>query len=344
MKTEKNKIMKKYYHFVPSRFRAFALSRLRAFAPSCLRAFMLSYLRAFALLCFASILFSACNSDKTIVKEPDNNYSPYSNKVYEYLPAPGQFINEPLSGFENVTTPKAAIEYAEKRLKNFDMISLGGFGGYIVVGFDHSIENKGGYDFSVKGNAFDNSSEPGVVWVMQDENKNGLPDDTWYELKGSEYGKPETISDYEVTYYKPQNARENVVWTDNEGNSGTVDINIFHTQDYYYPLWVTAESYTLKGTCLKSKSYIDDNDVYCTGNYDWGYVDNYGNDMISSDKTKNFFKISNAVKADGSNANLQYIDFIKIQTAVNEQGDKGVGEASTEIFAIKDENIYKVES
>jgi hypothetical protein len=292
------------------------------------------------LIIFASILFAGCNGDETIIKTPENNDSLYSNKVYEYLPAPGQFINEPVLGFQNITSPTAAIEYAEKRLKNFDMISLGGFGGYVVVGFDHSIENKSGYNFSIKGNSFNNGSEPGVVWVMQDENKNGLPDDNWYELKGSEYGSAETIFDYEVTYYKPQNARENILWTDNKGNSGTININVFHTQDYYYPLWITAESYTLKGTCLKSKGYIDEQTgIYHTGNYDWGYADNYGNDLISSDKTKNFFKISNAVKADGTNVNLQYIDFIKIQTAVNAVGENGIGEASTEIFAIKDENI-----
>ena len=291
------------------------------------------------LIILASIVLASCNSDETITKEPENNNSPYSNKVFEYLPAPGQFINEPQAGFVNITTASAAIEYAQKRLEKFDFVSLGGFGGYIVVGFDHSIENKGGYDFSIKGNQFHNSSEPGVVWVMQDENKNGLPDDVWYELKGSEYGKPETISDYEVTYYKQQNPRENVVWTDNKGNSGTIDVNIFHTQDYYYPLWIAAESYTLKGVCLKPKSYIDEHGNYCTGNYDWGYVDNYGSDIISSDKTKVFFKISNAVKADGSSANLQYIDFIKIQTAVNTLGENGIGESSTEVFAVKDENI-----
>lgn len=295
------------------------------------------------LIIIASVLFSACNSEKVIEKEPDEIYSPYSNKVFEYVPAPGQFINEPLSGFENVTTVTAAIQYAEKRLEKFEMISLGGFGGYVVIGFDHSIENKGGfngYDFSVKGNSFDNNSEPAIVWVMQDENKNGQPDDVWYELKGSEYGKPETISDYEVTYYKPQNARENVAWTDNKGNSGTIDVNPFHTQDYYYPLWITAGSYTLKGVCLKSKGYIDtQTGIYHTGNYAWGYADNYGSDNIASDKTKNFFKISNAVKADGSNANLQHIDFIKIQNALNVMGENGIGESSTEVFAIKDENI-----
>lgn len=75
-------------------------------------------------------------------------------------------------------------------------MSLGAFGGYLVVGFDHSIENDGGYNIGVSGNSFDGSSEPGIVWVMQDENGDGLPNDTWYELKGSEYGKPETTQDY----------------------------------------------------------------------------------------------------------------------------------------------------
>ena len=67
------------------------------------------------------------------------------------------------------------------------MVSLGGFGGYIVVGFDHSIQASGGYggyDFSITGNQFSGSSEPGVVWVMPDENGNGEPDDgPWYELR-----------------------------------------------------------------------------------------------------------------------------------------------------------------
>ena len=55
-------------------------------------------------------------------------------------------------------------------------MSLGGFGGYIIVGFDHSIAARGlEYDFAIQGNAFGGagasgqSNEPGVVWVMQDD-------------------------------------------------------------------------------------------------------------------------------------------------------------------------------
>lgn len=132
-----------------------------------------------------------------------------SNKVYEFIPAPGQFVNETnTAGYTGTeSTQEAAIAYAENRLATTSYVSLGGWGGYIVVGFDHSIENKGGYDFSIIGNAFEGSSEPGIVWVMQDVNGNQLPDDEWYELKGSEYGKNGTIQDYAVTYYRPGGAK-----------------------------------------------------------------------------------------------------------------------------------------
>ncbi len=64
---------------------------------------------------------------------------------------------------------------------------------------------------------FDGSSEPGIVWVMQDENGDGLPNDTWYELRGSEYGKAETWQDYAVTYHKPTGIQLPTPWTDNHG-------------------------------------------------------------------------------------------------------------------------------
>lgn len=79
------------------------------------------------------------------------------NKVYEYLPAPGQFINEN----HNTITMAEACTYAEERINQTAYVSLGGFGGYIIVGFDHSIVNDGDYNIAITGNAFDGSSEPG---------------------------------------------------------------------------------------------------------------------------------------------------------------------------------------
>ena len=222
-------------------------------------------------------------------------------------------------------------------------MSLGGWGGYIVVGFDHSIENKGGYDFSIKGNAFESSNEPGIVWVMQDVNGNGIPDDEWYELKGSEYGKPETIQDYAVTYFRPGPSMD-TPWQDNKGNTGSIDrLGNYHPQEYYYPLWIEADSYTLYGTCLKARTEQNPTTGFWSNNaFGWGYADNIGDDMPNKDNPNagalgNYFKISDAVNIDGTSANLSHIDFIKVQTGVNAKAG-WLGENSTEVFKFCDEN------
>ena len=267
------------------------------------------------------------------------------NKVYEYTPAPGQFINELKTGGFNAShiSPEAAVAYAEDRLNNDIWVSLGGFGGYVVVGFDHSITNTRGYDFGVVGNAFDGSSEPGVVWVMQDENGNGFPDDTWYELAGSENGKFETYRDYAVTYYRPTGIGMPVQWTDNYGGSGEVDyLKQFHDQDYYYPLWIGADSYTLTGTRLEARNYDQSgNGTYWVNpHYDWGYVDNFSpSDFNSSDKA-NLFKIANAIDFEGNPVKLNHIDFVKVQCALNAKSG-WLGEISTEVCGFYDCSLKK---
>lgn len=268
------------------------------------------------------------------------------NKVYEFLPAPGQFVNE---NYTTVTMAEACA-YAENRMAQTAYVSLGGFGGCLVVGFDHSIDNDGDYNIAVTGNPFDGSSEPGIVWVMQDENGDGLPNDTWYELKGSEYGKEETIRDYAVTYYRPSAPKMNVAWTDNRGGSGVIEyLEAFHQQDYYYPAWVEADSYTLRGPCLKSRSYdASGNGTYWVNPaFDWGYADNFSpidrltdDDNYNAAPADNHFKISNAVTFDGKDANLKYVDFVKIQVALNTQCG-WIGEVSTEVFGVKDFNMTK---
>lgn len=251
----------------------------------------------------------------------------HSIRVYEYIPAPGQFINE---GNTGVASHEAACEFAQKNLDLGNYVSLGGFGGYIVVGFDHSIENRGGYDFSIEGNQFDGSSEPGIVWVSQDVNGNGLPDDEWYELKGSEFGKPETMQDYAVTYFRPAPSSA-TPWEDNKGQKGSIDWLTFHKQPFYYPLWVKEDSYTLFGTCLKHRTRQDPKtSFWYNGSFGWGYADNMG-------EPKDRFKISDAVNGDGTPANLPHIDFIKVQTGVNVKAG-WLGENSTEVFKFTDLN------
>ncbi len=266
------------------------------------------------------------------------------NKVYEYLPAPGQFINE---GF-TCTTMEEAVAFAESRLKQEAYVCLGGFGGYIIVGFDHSVENDGGYNIQVVGNAFDWNSEPGIVWVMQDENGDGLPNDTWYELKGSETEKGTQTQDYAVTYYRPSTPSTAVAWSDNKGKNGTIDyLAAYHTQEYYYPLWVKEDSYLLRGTCLPPRNQMISENYWVNGPYDWGYADNYSSvDRLTDDDNSgaaasgNHFKISNAIDFEGKPADLKYIDFVKVVTGVNAKSG-WLGELSTEVFGVNDFNILK---
>ena len=237
-------------------------------------------------------------------------------------------------------------------MKSGTFVSLGGFGGYIIVGFDHSIDNTGDYDFGIIGNSFKGSSEPGVVWVMQDENGNGKPDDTWYELKGSETGKESTIQNYSVTYYRPSEPQQPVKWTDSEGNSGEVDyLKAFHKQDYYYPLWIKEDSYTLTGTCLEGRNYDQSGNgtYWVNAEYDWGYTDNFSDiDRLSNDNNANagananYFKISNAIDEKGNPVDLKYIDFIKVQTGCNTKSG-WLGENSTEVFGFFDYSMIQSE-
>lgn len=274
------------------------------------------------------------------------------NKIFDYTPAPGQFINElKTGGFDGTqTTMEAAIAYAEKRLRDENWVSLGGFGGYIVVGFDHSIDNSGDYDFGIKANSFAGSSEPGIVWVMQDENGNGEPDDTWYELAGSETGKATTIQEYAVTYYRPTGPMMPVQWTDNLGNYGEVDyLKQFHRQDYYYPLWIEADSYTLTGTCLepRNRDASGNGSYWVNDKYDWGYADNFSpvdrltdEDNAEGGVNANHFKISNAIDYECEPIHLDYIDFVKVQVGVNAKSG-WLGELSTEVCGLFDYNMKK---
>lgn len=282
---------------------------------------------------------NVCPPEGTYYREAAATSEMRCNKVYEYLPAPGQMVNENYTA----TTMEEACIYAMGRLNDAATLSLGGFGGTLVVGFDHSIVNGGGYDIAITGNSYKGNSEPGAVWVMQDENGNGLPDDTWYELKGSEYGSKSTICDYAVTYRRPE-PYSAVTWSDNCGQSGKIDyLKAYHSQPSYYPAWVAAESYTLRGTCLKHRTSDTSGNgtMWVSGEFEWGYADNFSPvDRLADDSAVNHFRISDAVSSTGDAANLKYVDFIKIQTAVNTKAG-WLGEISTEVLGVADYHMAR---
>ena len=288
----------------------------------------------FSLALIPMAVVVSCNKD-----EEYNDYVPPEGLKYdviEYLPAPGQFINEKASGLENINTMAEACSKASSLLESYNYVSLGAWGGSLTIKLHSSLKNNGGYEFGIAGNSFDGSNEPGIVWVMQDGNGNGLPDDTWYELKGSYYGQEGYQKNYWVTYFRPE-AGEDTYWEDSNGDTGYVQwVGTHHSQDFYYPNWVSENSYTLYGSKLPSRAEQNPiTGIWENKAFDWGYVDNNGSDSemltISGKALQiNRFKISNAITSNGANANLKAIDFIKVQTAIN--GSASIlGENSTEI-------------
>lgn len=304
---------------------------------------------------------------------------PYITKVYDFMPAPGQFTNElpmvdePISkdsvltlvseyicGYTKADGTPVAVDQRQ--------ICLGAFGGYVVFGFDHPVVNvKGEYDLQIYGNAMQSnqhpilggSSESGIVMVSRDVNGNGVPDDPWYELAGSEYNHPKTQKHFTITYYKPDDSQfgplsmgqyhdQYIRWTSNSVDSiqeGYLRKNFWHSQSYW-PLWAEGETLTFEGTKLRGNSQnfsatADDWHLYF---FDWGYVDNrpdegygYKNNPnnIAAEELNKGFKIDWAVDDEGNPVDLKKIDFVKVYSAMLQ--DCGwLGETSTEVAGAVD--------
>lgn len=276
--------------------------------------------------------------------EPELNFdgSPYLTKVLDYRPAPGQFVNT-MPAYSEGDTQETMNQKVLEAIGNGKkgMITLGAYGGYVVVGFDHTIQNvKGEKDFRVLGNAFLGNSEPAIVMVAYDKNQNGEPDaDEWYELAGSEYQKEATIKGYEITYFRNEVGHEptpdldnyltditNCPWTDNQDGSGYVHANIYHRQEYF-PQWIEGNQMVFKGTLLPKNGVVSDNGYWTMNAYEWGYADNT--------KGGDVFDIGWAVDSTGKSVELPGVDFVKVYTAVN-QYCGWVGEVSSELTGIED--------
>lgn len=257
--------------------------------------------------------------------------------VDEYLPAPGQYVNT-LPEYTNGDTQQSMNKKAADLLKNGDMVTLGAYGGHVIFHFDHTVVNVPGQkDFAVYGNAYlapdksnGGNAEPGIVQVAYDKNMNGkADDDEWYELAGSAYST--STHNYQITYTRA--SMQDTPWTDNQGKSGVVARNGYHTQEYY-PQWISAPTLSFTGTLLPANAKNEGTGttqywvLYC---FDWGYTDNYPN----TDEDKCSFDIAWAVDKDGKNVILPGIDFIRVYCGEN-QTCGWIGETSTEVSGAKD--------
>lgn len=301
------------------------------------------------------LIFTACDDDPNI--DPDGNTGAsivdedtitiskeyrFPDTLLAYVPAPSQFVN----------VAPGRPQDAQSIIRQKGFVTLGGWGGYIIVGYNDPIinhyDNPFGVDFTIFGNAYDGSSEPGIVCVMKDENKNGQPDDTWYELHGAEHNNKSTYHNYQLTYYKPNDTT--VVWKDNQGQKDTLLRNSYHTQSYYptpeffsnYP----SDSITFKGTLLPTKSYEETPGHWVNPTYNYGYADNievnWSEDLDKPDNPDteeiegaggDAFKLEWAVDSEGQSVKIDTIHFIKIYNGVNFCSPV-IGEVSTEIKAI----------
>lgn len=329
--------------------------------------------------CIASFLVcgvTSCSEDEPTGIDPiPEDATPYITQVLDFMPAVGQFTNQ-LPKYEEGDTQESMNAKVLNIIGNNNkgMISLGGFGGYVTVGFDHTIENKPGLrDFRVIANAFyadqnpnpdapvGGSCEPGIIMVAYDKNKNGVPDeDEWYEIAGSAHEAPtqepwyamaqESGNDvslyrnYEITYYRPDKEPETaeekeqyIRWEDNQGNFGYKVKNAYHAQPYF-PQWFSGDKLTFKGTCLPQNG-IDESgqgSYYVLYKFRYGYADNETNTADES-----AIDIDWAINSKGQKVNLPGVDFIKIYTGVNQENG-WLGECSTEITAVEDLHLLGV--
>ena len=294
---------------------------------------------------------------KVVVWDEQVAYSPYISKVLEYNPAPGQFINT-MPQYEEGDTYASMLQKVEESITstNRTLISLGAWGGYVTFAFDHSVVNTPNQsDFLVEGNSFyasatskGGSSEPGIVMVSIDINQNGLPDDPFYQLAGSEYATPTTQHQYSLTYYRtsanhtPQPDKKNsltdstyIRWKDNQNQSGYLHKNTFHTQEYF-PQWLKDSTLTFVGSRLPDNAYDPNGKgaYWVQQPFEYGYADCHPNDSIA----RCSFDIEWAVTNDGKPIHLPCVDFVRVYTGVFQQCG-WTGEISTEISHARDLNI-----
>jgi hypothetical protein len=231
--------------------------------------------------------------------------------------------------------------------------SLGSALGYEVW----SLPN-GANPLTIHGNPFAGWSEAGIVWVQYDGNGNGIPDESWYELRGFEdddahyrefvnrrfairYIRAPTPPYYKWngTMYVYDRAADTegletsldgshqnrpVYWVDAKGRAGCMD-----GWPYRANLPDEGGTYAVySGTILRDNGG-DVGSGYTDKLPFVSYVDSGGNDKYPY---ATFNVARDAIRADGSPAGLDpaQVRFVKVQTAVFAYG--GVfGNVSTEI-------------
>jgi hypothetical protein len=144
-------------------------------------------------------------------------YNPFASRVIDislnpgfapsYLPAPGGMVNDPVFNDANsaIGVPSGGGLFAQN---NGSVVSLGGFGGCLVLAFDHDVRddsaNPMGLDAIVYSNAYYmlntnqmHWSEFATIEIMPELNDNDIagdaPGEIWYLIPGSHLSNSNTF-------------------------------------------------------------------------------------------------------------------------------------------------------
>jgi hypothetical protein len=287
--------------------------------------------------------------------------SPFATRVLSYDPAPGQFVQNPdfadpsrALGPPPPGQPAGGLTQAD----NSKVVTLGGFGGSVTLGFDQPIVrnrfNPFSVDFIIFGNAFYVASpsrrfaECGVVEVSRDVNGNGLADDPWFLIPGSHLAAP--IAPTSVTY-DPSNINPSHVPPMRVGASTPWQMQGFQLTDPRFnarppivnPAGSTVEAVfgyadlmpTLKLGDITASDQVTDTQISPADFY------TRPDDPMTLGVTPgsgggSAIAIAWAVNpATGAPANLDRIDFVRITTG-STFVDNLLGELSTEVSSVAD--------
>ncbi len=313
---------------------------------------------------------------KVYVRRESSAYSPFVSEVLEYRPAPGKKVYKSFDSYltllklakkpvtlENIVSKcrstlfsNERLFYAEQLTARPEAVSLGAFGGYIVLAFDHSVQNLEGADIMVYGGYNDSGEQlkekgpqPGVVFVAQDLNMNGThdEDEPWYMLYPGSYtsttpdigpqegfqagcsvvyrmnGGPLTAStdksDVDRHFYFPNY----IMWriTGEEESSGSIAKLEQNTEFSYWPAWLPGnEPLTFDNVVRLPNNGVEtwNGSIYSFAKWAWEDPSlQYANAVGYSQNTG--LDLSTAVDMEGNPVELKEVRFVKIQTGVCQQ-------------------------
>jgi hypothetical protein len=213
--------------------------------------------------------------------------------------------------------------------------SLGSIGGYEVWRVGHRDK------YRITGNPLGAWGEPGAIWVQEDRNGNDLPDEMWYELKGSEDdpskpGHSMMHRRYGITFMEA-GSEGLLKW----GASSQMVQCIYYVDswgraDVFFSQWPeTSLSYitfttTLVRNAVRPLPIMHTIEGGAGGM--WGYVDVPYTPSPDGSYDFDEFPIKRAIRADGTPVTLTNVRFIKVQTACFGYGSI-FGDLSTEIYS-----------